>query len=201
MKAKTAEDRRPSHHRNKGLPSSGDDQLAVQHQLAASREIERQLGVDAETEPLEARRGRRGLTLDDLDLAGACGKLSGGWRFLRYALAVQNGEPVGEKGSPCAKPTRTRTSRPAPESTRRSAVRCHRRPSATSRPPECLMACSAMGSLGYATTEPGRSRSTRSAHSCRPAHVRAHGQPRRRAARSLPSLGSHPRRSPRRSST
>ncbi len=31
-------------------------------------------------------------------------RLAGGWRFVRYALAVQNGEPIGEKTFPLLDP-------------------------------------------------------------------------------------------------
>ena len=36
--------------------------------------------------------------------------VAGGWRFVRYALAVQNGEPMGESTFPRAIPTRPRIS-------------------------------------------------------------------------------------------
>ncbi|HEY6035318.1 MAG TPA: hypothetical protein VIV58_13690 [Kofleriaceae bacterium] len=44
---------------------------------------------------LERSNAERGLFPGEYD-TGA--KLSGAWRFLRYAIAAQNGEPVGEKG-------------------------------------------------------------------------------------------------------
>ena len=37
-------------------------------------------------------------------------RLAGGWRFVRYALAVQNGEPIGENTFPVRDPTRPKTS-------------------------------------------------------------------------------------------
>jgi hypothetical protein len=44
---------------------------------------------------LERSTAERALFPGEYDLGA---RLMGGWRFLRYALAVQNGEPVGERG-------------------------------------------------------------------------------------------------------
>ncbi len=46
---------------------------------------------------MERSTAERGLFPGEFDLGI---RLSGGWRFLRYALAVQNGEPLGEKTWP-----------------------------------------------------------------------------------------------------
>jgi hypothetical protein len=44
---------------------------------------------------LERSNAERALFPGEYDVGA---KVSGGWKFLRYAVAVQNGEPVGEKG-------------------------------------------------------------------------------------------------------
>lgn len=44
---------------------------------------------------LERSNAERALFPGEYDVGA---KISGGWKFLRYAVAVQNGEPVGEKG-------------------------------------------------------------------------------------------------------
>ena len=43
---------------------------------------------------MERSTAERALFPGEFD-AGA--RLSGGWQFVRYAVAVQNGEPVGER--------------------------------------------------------------------------------------------------------
>ena len=50
---------------------------------------------------LERSTTARALFPGEYDLGA---RLQGGWRFLRYALAVQNGEPVGEKAYPLRDP-------------------------------------------------------------------------------------------------
>jgi hypothetical protein len=47
----------------------------------------------------------RALFPGEYDLGG---RLQGGWRFLRYAIAVQNGEPIGEKTFPLRDPNRAK---------------------------------------------------------------------------------------------
>jgi hypothetical protein len=46
---------------------------------------------------MERSTAERGLFPGEYDLGA---RLQGGWRFVRYALAVQNGEPLGEKAFP-----------------------------------------------------------------------------------------------------
>jgi hypothetical protein len=47
----------------------------------------------------------RALFPGEYDLGG---RLQGGWRFLRYAVAVQNGEPIGERTFPLRDPNRAK---------------------------------------------------------------------------------------------
>src|SRR5262249_10884002 len=46
---------------------------------------------------MERSTAERGLFPGEFDLGA---RLMGGWRFVRYAIAVQNGEPLGEKAWP-----------------------------------------------------------------------------------------------------
>ncbi len=50
---------------------------------------------------LERSTAERGLFPGEYDLGA---RLQGGWRFIRYALAVQNGEPIGERAYPLRDP-------------------------------------------------------------------------------------------------
>jgi hypothetical protein len=50
---------------------------------------------------LERSAGARALFPGEYDVGA---RLQGGWRFIRYALAVQNGDPVGERAFPARDP-------------------------------------------------------------------------------------------------
>jgi hypothetical protein len=54
------------------------------------------LQSDRERLFLERSTAERALFPGEYDVGS---RLQGGWRFVRYALAVQNGEPIGERGS------------------------------------------------------------------------------------------------------
>src|SRR5262249_14632766 len=74
---------------------------------------------------MERSTAERGLFPGEFDLGV---RLLGGWRFVRYVLAVQNGEPLGERAWPGRDPNSAQdvTGRPGVETpgsgTRRGAV-------------------------------------------------------------------------------